>query len=103
MASPEVYISRPGVHFPATAVDNAEVLRGVRASFRGTEDQFAVVAAAIDRVFRLCKTKVRYIEPDVQPGMVADYAVTAARRCIEANDASLGDIDLLISGGIARQ
>ena len=26
MAFPEVYISRPGVHFPATAVDNAEGL-----------------------------------------------------------------------------
>jgi 3-oxoacyl-[acyl-carrier-protein] synthase III len=100
---PELHLSRPGVVFPATAVDNAETIRRVRARFKGTDEQFVSVAAAIEHVFGLCKTQVRYLEADVAPGAVADYAVAAARQCLEVNNVSLDEVDLVIGGGIARQ
>jgi len=96
-------LSKPGVHLPVARVDNAEVIRRVRAAFTGSADEFAKVAAAIEHVFGLCKTQVRYIEPDVRPGMVADYAVAAARQCLDVNGVSLDEVDLVICGGIARQ
>jgi 3-oxoacyl-[acyl-carrier-protein] synthase III len=103
LSFPDLFLSRPGVHLPATRVDNAEVIRRVRAAFKGSGDEFVKVAAAIEHVFGLCKTQVRYIEPEIRPGMVADYAVTAARRCLDENGVSLDEVDLVICGGIARQ
>lgn len=103
MSFPELHLSKPGVALPSVRVDNAEIIRRVRACFKGTSDQFAVIASAIEHVFGLCKTQVRYIEPDVRPGSVADYAVTASRACLAANDVSLDEVDLVICGGIARQ
>jgi len=100
---PELHLSKPGVHLPATAVDNAEIIRRVRAAFKGTDDQFAGVASAIEHVFGLCKTRVRYLEPDERPGIVGDYAVAASKNCLEVNGVSLDEVDLVICGGIARQ
>jgi 3-oxoacyl-[acyl-carrier-protein] synthase-3 len=100
---PELYLSKPGVSIPATRVDNAEILRRVRACFKGSDDAFATIAAAIEHIFGLCKTQVRYLEPDIQPGMLADYAVAAARECLEVNRVSLDEVDLVIGGSIARQ
>ncbi len=103
MSLPELHLSKPGVHLPATAVDNAEIIRRVRAAFKGTDDQFAGVASAIEHVFGLCKTRVRYLEPDERPGIVGDYAVAASKNCLEVNGVSLDEVDLVICGGIARQ
>ena len=103
MSFPKLHLSRPGVVFPTTKVDNAETIRRVRARFQGGDDEFAAVRAAIERVFALCKTNVRYIEPEIRPGSVADYAVAAARQCLDVNDVSLDEVDLIIGGGIARQ
>jgi 3-oxoacyl-[acyl-carrier-protein] synthase III len=100
---PELYLSKPGVVLPATPVDNAETIRRVRACFKGTNEQFVTVAAAIEHVFGLCKTKVRYLEAEVRPGAVADYAVAAARQCLDVNQVTLDEVDLVIGGGIARQ
>jgi 3-oxoacyl-[acyl-carrier-protein] synthase-3 len=101
---PELHLSKPGVHLPAVAVDNAETIRRVRALFKGTNDEFAAVAAAIEHVLGMCKTQVRYIEPDpMRPGILADYAVAAAKKCLEVNGVSLDEVDLVIGGGIARQ
>ncbi len=102
MSLPELYISKPGVAFPPSRVDNAETIRRVRAQFKGTDKEFASVASAIEHVFSLCKTQQRYLESD-DSGRVADYAVAAARQCLEANGTSLDEVDLVISGGIARQ
>src|SRR5207302_4611793 len=96
---PQLHLSKPGVVFPATCVDNAETIRRVRACFKGTEEQFAAVAGAIEHVLGLCKTKVRYLEVDVRPGAVADYAVAAAKQCLDVNNVSLDEIDLVIGGG----
>lgn len=102
MSLPELYISRPGVAFPDTRVDNAEILRRVREQFRGTDEAWRTVESGIEHFFGLCKTRTRYLEPD-ESFRVADLAVTAARHCLEENGASLDEVDLVICGGIARQ
>jgi 3-oxoacyl-[acyl-carrier-protein] synthase-3 len=100
---PELYLSKPFVHLPAVRVDNAEIIRRVRAAFKGTDAEFASIASAIEHVFGLCKTQVRYLEPDERPGIIADYAVAAAKQCLEMNDVPLDEVDLVICGSIARQ
>jgi 3-oxoacyl-[acyl-carrier-protein] synthase III len=99
---PELHLSKPGVSFPAVRVDNAEILRRVREQYRGAESEWPTLQAAIEHVFGLCRTRERYIEPD-SGARVADYAVAAAQRCLEANRTGLDEVDLLIHGGIARQ
>ncbi|HVV50236.1 MAG TPA: 3-oxoacyl-[acyl-carrier-protein] synthase III C-terminal domain-containing protein [Polyangia bacterium] len=103
MSLPELHLSKPGVAFPATRVDNAETIRRVRACFKGTDAEFATVASAIEHVFGLCGTRVRYLEPDVEARRVADYAVMAAKDCLALNDVPLEEIDLVLCGQIARQ
>ena len=103
MSLPELYLSKPGIHLPAVRVDNAEIIRRVRAAFKGTDAEFATIASAIEHVFGLCKTQVRYLEPDKRPGIIADYAVEAAKSCLAVNDVSLDEVDLVIGGSIARQ
>lgn len=102
MALPQLYLSKPGVSFPTTAVDNAEILRRVRAQYRGKEAEWPHLQAAIEHMFGLCNTRRRFLEPDPN-ARVADYAVAAARQCLEINRASLDEVDLVICGGIARQ
>ena len=104
MSLPELYLSKPGVHLPSVRVDNAEIIRRVRAAFKGTDDEFSTIAAAIEHVFGMCKSRQRYLEPDaLRPGILGDYAVAAAKQCLEVNDVSLDEVDLVICGGIARQ
>lgn len=102
MSLPPFYLSKPGVSFPATRVDNAEILARVRREYRGAESDWPTLESAIQHVFGLCRTDVRYLEPD-ESARVADYAVAAARQCLETNQTSLDEVDLVISGGIARQ
>ncbi|MEO8177271.1 MAG: 3-oxoacyl-[acyl-carrier-protein] synthase III C-terminal domain-containing protein [Deltaproteobacteria bacterium] len=102
MSLPELHLSKPGVFFPAHRVDNAEILRRVREQYRGPAAEWSTLESAIERVFGLCRTRERYIEPDSQ-ARVATYAVEAAKQCLLANETTLEDIDLLIHGGIARQ
>jgi 3-oxoacyl-[acyl-carrier-protein] synthase-3 len=99
---PELYLSKPGIAFPTVRVDNAEILRRVRARFKGSDEEFAIIESAIGRVFRLCGTQQRYLEPD-HDARVADYAVAAVRQCLEVNQTSIDEVDLVICGGIARQ
>ncbi|MEO8212280.1 MAG: hypothetical protein ABI560_03760, partial [Myxococcales bacterium] len=102
MSLPELYLSKPGVTFPNARVDNAETIKRVREKFRGTDLEFAPIASAIEHIFGLCKTRQRYLEPDFD-ARVADYAVAAAKQCLEVNGVGLDDVDLVINGGIARQ
>jgi 3-oxoacyl-[acyl-carrier-protein] synthase-3 len=99
---PELHLSKPGVSFPATRVDNAEIIRRVREQYRGSEAEWPKLQSAIEHMFGLCKTQQRFLDPDHQAN-VADYAVAAARQCLEDNGASLDEVDLLLCGGIARQ
>lgn len=88
--------------FPSTCVDNDEILRRVREQFRGSDDAWRTVASGIEHFFGLCKTRTRYLEPD-ETFRVADLAVSAAKHCLQQNDTSLDEVDLVICGGIARQ
>ncbi|MFO7177436.1 MAG: 3-oxoacyl-[acyl-carrier-protein] synthase III C-terminal domain-containing protein [Pseudomonadota bacterium] len=102
MSLPELYLSRPGVAFPATRVDNAEIIRRVREQYRGAEEDWPSIESGIEHVFGLCKTKERYLESDPR-ARIADQAVAAAKHCLEQNGASLDEVDLIINGSIARQ
>lgn len=101
MTLPPLYLSKPGVAFPATRFDNAEIIRRVRERYKGPEAEWPTLESAIEHVFGLCKTRYRYL--DNGEGRVADYAVSAAQRCLEVNRSSLDGVDLLVSGSIARQ
>jgi len=102
LSLPELYLSKPGVSFPAVRVDNAEIIRRVRERYRGAEAEWPTLQSAIEHVFGLCKTRHRYLEPD-EDARVADYAVAAARHCLELNRTTLEEVDLVLCGGIARQ
>ena len=102
MSLPELYLSKPGISFPEKRVDNAEIIRRVRAEYRGSESEWPTIQAAIEHVFGLCKTKERRLDDDKE-SRVADYAVQAVQHCLQVNDTSLDEVDLLLCGGIARQ
>jgi 3-oxoacyl-[acyl-carrier-protein] synthase-3 len=95
-------LSKPGVSFPECRVDNEEIIRRVRAQYRGAETEWPTIASALEHVFGLCKTRHRYLDPS-EDARVADYAVAAAKHCLEVNQTSLEEVDLVICGGIARQ
>jgi 3-oxoacyl-[acyl-carrier-protein] synthase III len=102
LSLPELYLSKPGVSFPVTRVDNAEIIARVRAQYRGPEGDWSNLESSIEHVFGLCKTRHRYLEGNPE-ARVADYAVAAAAHCLEVNQTTLDEVDLLIHGGIARQ
>lgn len=99
---PELYISKPGIALPKHRVDNAEILRRVREQYRGSEEAWPKLESAIEQVWALCNTKVRYLDSD-REARVADYAVEAAKQCLALNGADVSEVDLVINGSIARQ
>lgn len=101
MSFPELYVSKPGIALPDVAVDNSETVRRVRELYKGDEAQWPQVQGAIEKMFGRCGTQVRYLEPDYD-ARVADYAVRAAKHCLEVNATDLDEVDLVICGGIAR-
>lgn len=102
MSLTELYLSKPGVHFPDARLDNDAIIARVREQYRGSEQDFRSIHSGIEHLFALCGTKHRYLEQDLD-ARVADYAVTAARKCLENNSLTLEGIDMLICGGIPRQ
>ncbi len=99
---PTVYLSKPAVVLPPLRVDNDQLLRRIRESFRGPERDLRLVEIVVARTFEQCGSQYRYLEPD--PNVrVADYAARAARSCLEANGVSAKDLKLLINGSIARE
>jgi 3-oxoacyl-[acyl-carrier-protein] synthase-3 len=99
---PPLFLSKPGIHLPATAVDNAEIIRRVSQRYKGAEAQWPQVKSAIEHMFALCNTRQRFLEAS-ESARVADYAVAAAEQCLHVNGARREEIDLLVCGGIARQ
>lgn len=83
-------------------MDNAEIIRRVRANYRGPAEEWSAIESGIEKVFALCSTETRYLEPSLE-ARVADYAARAARRCLVENDATLDEVDLVICGAIPRQ
>lgn len=102
MSLPELYLSRPGVHFPKKRFDNESIIQRVREEFRGSTGEWKLVRSGIEHLFGLCGTQTRYLETDLE-ARVADYAVAAVKRCVQENQTHLDDVDLLICGGIPRQ
>jgi len=90
------------VYFPREQFDNEAIIQKVKALYRGPEDQWKSIRSGIEHLLGICGTKVRYMEEDLN-ARVADYAVAAAKKCLEVNDTDLDEIDLLICGGIPRQ
>lgn len=102
MSFPELYLSKPGISHPVTRVANAEIIARVRARYRGSDASWPRLRSAIEHVFRLSNTEGRYLEEDSE-ARVAHYSAEAARRCLELNGVSVDDVDVVVSGGIARQ
>lgn len=102
MSFPELYLSKPGISHPSKRVTNAEIIERVRAEYRGPEAEWPSIRSAIEHIYGLSKTEFRYLEED-ENARVAQYSAEAARRCLEINGASLDDVDVVVSGGIARQ
>jgi len=102
LSLPEFHLSKPGVAFPDSRVDNDEVISRVRALYRGPPEDWATLESAIQHVFGLCKTRHRYLASQ-EEACVADYAVKAAQDCLARNETTLDEVDLVICGGIARQ
>jgi 3-oxoacyl-[acyl-carrier-protein] synthase III len=90
------------VSFPAKPIDNAEILNRVHENYRGPDAEWPTIVSAIEQVFGMCGTRVRYLEPDHE-ARVAEYAVAAAKQCLERNGATIDEVDLVICGSIARQ
>jgi 3-oxoacyl-[acyl-carrier-protein] synthase III len=99
---PRMYLSRPAVVIPDTAVDNEMVLSRVRDCYRGPESDWESIEQGVQYVLGRCNTQVRYIDPDetLSPGEFASRAVTA---CLFENGVDASDVDLLVYGGIARE
>ncbi|MCZ7585900.1 MAG: hypothetical protein M5R36_22665 [Deltaproteobacteria bacterium] len=102
MAWPELYLSRPAVVLPESAVDNDETIDRVKRSFRGSPEEWVRIQTAIRYVFRRCRTKVRYLD-ERSDASVGEYAARAAAAAIAAENLDAGKIDLLIYAGIARE
>lgn len=99
---PRVFFSRPGIVLPELAVDNDEVLRRVRESFRGSADEWELLEAGVRYVFERCNTKVRYYESDEEIASPGDWASRAAAVCMAENGITAGDLDMVVYGGVAR-
>ena len=99
---PRLFFSRPGVVLPETAVDNDEVLRRVKESFRGSVDEWGLLDAGVRYVFERCNTKVRYYESDEEIASPGDWASRAAAACMAKNGITAGDLDMVVYGGVAR-
>ena len=99
---PRMYLSRPSVVIPETAVDNETVLTRVRESFRGPASDWEPVCQGVQYVLARCNTQVRYIDPDptLSPG---EFASRAATACLFENGVEASEVDLLVYGGIARE
>lgn len=102
MRPAELHLSRPGVAFPAKRLDNQDIIDLVRQQYRGDEKDWPNLESGIQKIFGVCGSKYRYLEPDYS-ARVADYAVAAAKHCLEVNQTDLSEVDLVISGSIARQ
>ena len=98
---PHMYLSRPAVVIPETAVDNATVLSRVRDNFRGPEAEWEPVRQGVEYVLGRCSTQVRYVDPD-QTLLPGEFAARAATACLFENGVEASEVDLLIYGGIAR-
>jgi 3-oxoacyl-[acyl-carrier-protein] synthase III len=99
---PRLYLSRPAVVIPDTALDNETVLSRVREFFRGPAAEWDTITQGVQYVLGRCGTQVRYVDadPTLSPG---EFASRAATACLWENGVEASEVDLLVYGGIARE
>jgi 3-oxoacyl-[acyl-carrier-protein] synthase III len=99
--TPSLHLSAPGVVLPDVECTNEAQLAKVRERFRGSEREWTAIRRRLEFVFRLCNSQNRYYvsDPDCR---VADYAVSASRRCLDAAGLRPEQLDLVINGSITR-
>lgn len=97
-----LYLSAPGVALPDVQWTNHDQLARVRAQFRGSEQEWESIRRQLELVFALCNSKLRYHEPEPR-GRVAEYAVRAARACLDGAGLHAEQLDMVINGSIARE
>lgn len=102
MAFLPIFLSKPGVCFPEKRYDNEDILEEVHRRFRGDKQTWHGIRGAILKVFERCHTKTRYLDFNPE-SRVAGYAADASRICLERNNRSIDDVDLVIFAGIARE
>jgi len=102
MAFPEVYLSKPAIALPPDRLDNDEVIRRIRANYKGDEAAWPMIEAGIRRVFEVSNSQYRYLEPDTTV-RVADFALRAVNQALEETGVDPKDLDLVINGSIARE
>ena len=96
---PELHLSKPGVQLPATRVDNAEIIRRVRARFKGTDDRVRQRSRRRSSTSSACAR--RRSATSSRTSARASSPTTRWRRprsCLEVNDVSLDEVDLVICG-----
>jgi 3-oxoacyl-[acyl-carrier-protein] synthase III len=99
--TPSLYLSAPGVVLPDVKCTNEEQLAKVRERFQGSEREWAGIRRRLEFVFRLCNSQSRYYVSDADC-RVADYAVAASRRCLDAVGLRPEQLDLVINGSVTR-
>jgi 3-oxoacyl-[acyl-carrier-protein] synthase III len=97
----QLYLSAPGVVLPDVKWTNEDQLAKVHEQFRGSAQEWAAIRRRLEFVFRLCHSQDRYYEPDPDR-RVADYAVAASRRCLDAIGLRPGQLDMVINGSVTR-
>lgn len=97
----DIHLSAPGVELPDVKWTNDDQLARVREHFRGSEREWQAVRRRLEFVFRLCNSQERYYEPNPAT-RVADYAVAAARRCLDAAGVAADQLQLVINGSTKR-
>lgn len=98
---PALYLSAPGVVLPDAKCSNEDQLAKVRARFRGSEREWAAVRRRLEFVLRLCNSQDRYYFAEAD-ARVADHAVAASRRCLDAVGLRPEQLDLVINGSVTR-
>jgi len=102
MAFPVVYLSKPSISLPEEKFSNEDIIKRLKENFSGDPSAWAEIESAIQKIWEMCDTKVRYLDLD-PTHHVADYAVRSSQACLEANQVTADDLDLVIYGGIARE
>jgi 3-oxoacyl-[acyl-carrier-protein] synthase III len=96
-----LYLSAPGVVRPGVKWTNEDQLAKVHSQFRGSEQEWTAVRRRLEFVFRLCNSQDRYYESDPNC-RIADYAVAAARRCLDALGLPAEQLGMIINGSVTR-
>lgn len=95
------FLSAPEHVTAAKKYTNDEIIERVKEHFKGNMLEWALIRKGMKLVFKSCGSEERYLG-FTEDKMPLDYAVDASRRVLDKNGLSMGDVDLVIYGGIYR-